>query len=301
MSLVAETATLVHGYTMADLDRAARIAAGKSFSRVLPEVDRYEAAWHAIAELLYSAPASPTFRDLLDAGRDAINRENKSHWQNHGISQDTRQHTGSYERYWEGIAPTVGRHGRWPEDFTEAATERLALPQVLGLLNEDEYEAIATLAVHGSRRAAMTALGIGSTTLDRRLTSARRRIVEAWFAPDRPPQREAGKCKWGHSWAEHGYLGVDGKRRCRECKRRSSRLTTGRGHLPAAKAENAERDRKICELWTRGGLTLVEIGRRMDCSASTASRVIRRDLGLGATQSHRPRIDQARSTVGGGI
>lgn len=245
MSQVAETATLVHGYTMADLERAARISSWKAPARDLPQRDRYDTAWSAMAELLYSSNTPPTFHDLLDAGRNAIVRESKKHWHHHGWDSQTREPSPSFQTYW---GATISRHGnRWPGDFTDSTLERIALPQVLALLDDRQYQVISALAVHGTNAAAAKAIGMHVATFGLHLREARRRVLEAWLAPDRPPARADDECKAGHSRSEHSYKNKHGYWVCRTCDRNANRRKKARGYVsPTAKLRRVRsRDLKI--------------------------------------------------------
>ncbi len=229
MSLVAETATLVHGFTMADLDRIARAASRlRHYIRSVDENDRYECAWHAAAERLYSSVEPPRYMDLVLAGLTAIQKEVGAHLRHHGIDRNTWEPAPRFTLYWD--ASTVDRPGRWPEDFTDHVTERMALPQVLGLLTAMEYEAVSALAAHGSQVAAASAVGVSPHVFQQRIGRARRRIAEAWLAPDQPRQRRANACLSGHDRAEHGFMDEHGRWVCRTCKRNSHRRRRANGN-----------------------------------------------------------------------
>lgn len=226
---VAETATLVHGFTMADLDKAAKKAAAtnSSFS-LLQWEDRYDAAWMAIVESLYAAIERPTFRELVLVGLKAVSSENHAHRSTHGLGGAHRRDgdvSPSFKTYWTR---------RGDSDFTDAIAERLALRTVLGLLDGRQYEVIVALAVHGTQEKAAQALGIHPLTVNRRVKAARRIMIDAWFAPETPPDtsirsRDAETCRYGHSRAEHSFVRPnDGGIRCRVCERNRSRRRKAR-------------------------------------------------------------------------
>lgn len=85
MSLVADTATLVHGYTMADVDRlaehSARQVGGRSGFRF---EDKYDATWFGVIEMLYERQTRPTWEELLGAGRDALLKATAQEMREHG-------------------------------------------------------------------------------------------------------------------------------------------------------------------------------------------------------------------------
>src|SRR5262245_1688634 len=72
-----------HGYNLADIDRLARAAVAGARARAMDARDRYDAAWHTIAELLYTSATRPEPWELKWAGATAIDREgqdNGRHW-----------------------------------------------------------------------------------------------------------------------------------------------------------------------------------------------------------------------------
>lgn len=230
MSTVAETATLVHGYTMAQVERAAaKAAATNSSHSPLSWDDRYEAAWMGVVEALYGEVTRPDFAALVLAGLKAVSDENHAYRQAHGMggaSKRDGQPSVSFSKYWST------RGSDW--DFTDEIAERLSLPVVLGLLTPKQYEAIAALAAHGTQERAAQALGVPALTLHAQVKDARRRIIKAWFAPETPHDtsirtRDSETCRYGHSRAEHSFVRPnDGGVRCRMCERNRKRRKTAR-------------------------------------------------------------------------
>lgn len=230
MTAVAETATLVHGYTMADVDRAAAKAAASNSSRSpLPWEDRYEAAWMGIVEALYSATAHVDFPALVLVGLKAVSDESHAYRQAHGMAGASKRDgvpSVSFSKYWS----TRGSD----RDFTDDIAERLAIPAVLSLLTADEYQAIAALAAHGTQERAARALGMHPLKLHARVKSARHRIIQAWLAPETPRDtsirsRDSDTCRYGHSRAEHSFVRPnDGGIRCRICERNRDRRRAAR-------------------------------------------------------------------------
>lgn len=228
MSTVAETATLVHGFTMADVERAAHIAANQAV-RLMPYWDRYDLAWSGVVEHLYSATEAPTRRELINHGLEAVNSETLSHLQQHGMRssspREPNQRGAHFDKYWRKVSEV--------EDFTDKITERLALPQVLGQLTAIEYQVVAALAAHGNQADAIAALGISRAHFQRNLRSARATVTALWVAPETPrglgPGSQAkGLCRYGHLLDEHGFDSADGRRRCGICRRRQSTAGTRR-------------------------------------------------------------------------
>lgn len=238
MSFVAETATLTHGWTMERVDRVAGKCASLRHSNWLDREQRKDVAWHAIVEVLYACgcgrdpdhcthPGGPTIGDLVAAGCRAIADAMHDEYHHHGYNPRTHDRAPSFGIYWS----VTGNH----EDFTDRIVERLALPAMLGILTPGEYEAILTLAAHGSQAAAADAVGIKRPAFSARIVTARRRAAEVWFAPETPrdvSKRKLtpdGTCTFGHALSEFGVVEKSGRLRCSECRRRAGRKNARAG------------------------------------------------------------------------
>lgn len=236
MSAIAQTATLVHGFTMADVDRAAHIAAAKmAWINAIDREEREQTAWHGVVEYLYDCgcgfgvcnrPAGVTFHELLFAGMDAIRTELGNTLRHHGQRPDP---AGGYEdapnflKYWL----PVRKSKYWDDDgFSDHLCEKMALATALATLTPRQYEAIATLAAFDNDAgAAAAALGAKYHAFMYHVYTARRRIAQVWFEDEQPPtSKPTGEtCRVGHSRAEHGVQKPDGAWTCRACKRASDR------------------------------------------------------------------------------
>lgn len=240
MTAVAEVATLAWGYTLDDVNRLARQAASATRSRggTAFGQDRYEEAWCGIVEKLYEATEHPERRDLFVAGYEAVSAQWTQHMQSHQARWVNGEPiTGpNFEKYWRPITSASD------DDFTDRVAERLALPQLLSLLTDLEYEALMAKSVHDKPEDAARALGIDRTTLYRRVKSAREKILTAWYAPETPHEHKVGEtCGSGHSRAEHGiqYVRKDGSLtwHCRICKRNNKRRRAAKGDREAMRAQ----------------------------------------------------------------
>lgn len=231
---IAEQATLVHGYTMADVERAAQTASRhhrRSLS-LLDMEDREEIAWGGIVEYLYECGCGRgvcnrrddvSFRDLVLAGIRSLDY----------AMNDTRRHNGfstkggeaaNFIKFWL----PVRRAKHWSEDgFSDRLCDLMVLRESLGELTDDQYETIATLAAFdGIVRHAANALGVNERTFYSRVTRARARVHEVWVdeLPDRSRVADDGgeaeeTCGRGHSRAQHGKQTKAGHWRCTECQR----------------------------------------------------------------------------------
>lgn len=238
MSLIAETATtLVHGYTLDDLDHFADQAVRRT--RIMAkQVDADEArqeALSAISSTLFSSLERPTKAALIDVGAQRVGRIAA------GVTRDMglrRVEGGGYEKaphfrkYWasaigadmvEKSDGTLAVRLNQP-DWTDELVMRLAIPQVLAVLTPAQYEAVLTLAKYGSAPAAAAALGVVPSSLNRRLVRARREMEAAWFgdetAPAKPGHKgDAVRCRHGHRRDLYGFTKSNGHKGCRKCER----------------------------------------------------------------------------------
>lgn len=220
---VGQTATLVHGWTMADLHRLARHEARRTL--IGDFESRYDAAWHAAVVHLYESIDPPTWRDMHLAARAGVDREYVDNLRHHGVNKNTKEPAPRFATYWR-------QTGAGDDDFTERLAERMALPQVLAMLDGEQYEALVALAAHGNQEAAAAALGISRSKLTRRLSAARKIITELWFAPEHPrvlaPLNNPDTCRLGHPRATYGYRTNSGRWSCKLCALRSNRRARAR-------------------------------------------------------------------------
>lgn len=234
MSIVAETVTVAWDYTMADVDRMARKIAKFTYyvNSFVPYDDRVEDAWYGIVECLYAAGTeAPSTGELIEAGARAVRAQSDQRVQSHGIAgrpgYGTAERIAGFDKYWRRVASVE-------EDFTDRIAERLALPQMLALLEDDEYEVLMAKATLGSERAAMTSLGMTRSTFQRRLASARSKMIAAWVSPETPRKRVMpgdDRCAAGHLKETHGFQ-LDGYGwRCRICLRNDQRRWKARNRV----------------------------------------------------------------------
>lgn len=231
MSDVAEIATVVHGYSMADINRIARMAVSKHrFSQSLNWDDRMASAWHGIVVELCERQDPPTFTELLHAGINEIAHDQDRRDQFLGRPDADGQSSPNFTRYWgerpSTLRPLSKRRLSFDDGFSERLCENLSLVNVLTVLTPDQYEAIVTLAVfdNDGPRAAEN-LGLTRKAFQHRLYTGRAAIKKAWFDDETPPKRQAGvTCKSGHLRSKHGlYREKYRQWTCLECKRAAQR------------------------------------------------------------------------------
>ena len=251
----AQRATIVHGYSLAGIDRLTHIAVTKAHVSIsFPEAR--EEAWQAIVELLYSCPERPSHYSLVDAGRNAVEEHFRRRLHDVGLRKVAG---GGYEQaprfmaYWadavDGVDGERATHSSWIRrvgarpDWVDAFVERLALPQVMDVLTPVQREAIVALAATGDLSGAANRLNVSYAIVKRRVREARIRMLEAWFDDETPPQRPDAKthCKYGHAWSVHGFPDpTSGAMKCRLCLRSAQRRYNVRGRLEDRVLDDAE-------------------------------------------------------------
>lgn len=186
------TATnLWHGYSLDDIDHLARTAVLRAFGgRILDPTDRYEAAWHAIAETLATADDPPTSGQLIASATTAINRAGQDHRRTWGIARTWGSDEGDmsrYARYWE----LSRRSAASPEDLV---IDRTALRQIWPRLSLTHRQVLYALALHdGDHRAAADSLGKTLGSFRTRLRDARAAYRLLWHEHETPSRM------WGRS------------------------------------------------------------------------------------------------------
>lgn len=173
--------TLRYGYNLADLEKATRLALWRVVGGHLDYRTRYDLAWSAITEALYSAAEPPTPADLVAAGQAAIARHVRIDMRHRGVQFGGR--TGPrFATYWMGLSSRTPS----PED---RVVDAVALWQIWPHLTNRQREALLALAAHEDYRAAAAALGVAPGTYKVLIGTARRRFLALWHegeAPSRP-------------------------------------------------------------------------------------------------------------------
>lgn len=179
-----------YGYTLGDLDRLARSSVGTAWARGVDYRDRYDAAWHAIAELLYSADERPTPRDLKVAGTTAVNQLGQDEARHHGFDRHNpdagTEGRPRFQRYWT----LLGRATPSPED---RIVDRLALAQIWPALSRTHRRTLLALAVHDDHVLAAAAIDRNSITYRAHLKNARAAYRALWHEGETPSRM------WGRS------------------------------------------------------------------------------------------------------
>jgi DNA-binding CsgD family transcriptional regulator len=176
-------ADVLHGYTLADLDRIALhvVRINMAWWPAGDRRDQHDTAWEGIAEHLCAASSAPSRQDLIEAGRAALSREVKDHARHHGAgSHNGIANAGArFAAFWSGATAVPSPEG--------PVTERVAVGQVLGALTPRQRDALLSLALHGDYWLAAEALGIRPQTFRSLLGRARGEFFRHWFEPEAAP------------------------------------------------------------------------------------------------------------------
>lgn len=225
-----DSTPVAHGYTLADLDRMARVACAADRSLAGDMTTRYDTAWSAIALALVEAERWPRPETLVRAGWQAIYRDVREVQHLYGVTRNG--HTGAvasaqrFCQYWSGQTFTT------EAAYAERVTEILAVRQIVPALTPALRDAALAVIVHPTYEAAAKALGIGYGTLIMRLSDLRKQFGGLWFAPETVPlakakfHRDAVRtkparthCRSRHELIpENVYTRADGVRICRTCE-----------------------------------------------------------------------------------
>lgn len=235
MTNIAETAELVWGYSMADIERIAWHAVGRHYySGSMDNSDRFDCAWHEIVLKLYSSEEAPTSHELFRAAYAGLNREVSAHQRHHGRPMDDSC-SPSFNRYWLPV-----KYDR-SDGFSERIVEAMSLRDALSVLTGDQYEALSTLAAFdNAAKPAAEALGLTYSTFIHRVHAGREKVTRVWFGDETPPKRAVGRtCKAGHLRSEYGKQRTNGAWECLQCRRIADRRYKRKAR-EAARAADAE-------------------------------------------------------------
>jgi hypothetical protein len=181
---------LRHGYTIADLHTLTRLAVHTALGggSAVSWHDRYDTAWSAMAEYLYTVTEHPQRRDLVRAGQLAILAHLDDHRQTYGYyrrKSDGDQHgafsSPAFRAYWWDLCGATP--ARSPEN---SIVERTALAQILPLLTSSQQHAILALAIHGDYQSAAASLGMAYQTFTSHIARGRTRFRAWWHEGEEP-------------------------------------------------------------------------------------------------------------------
>lgn len=186
---------LLHGLGMRDIDVLAHAAVARAQARQMDYRDRFDAAWHAIAEMLCTCAERPEAAEMRYAGMVAVNRLAQDEGRHHGRDRQNwgagLESMSAFQRYW--------CLARWPARAPEeGVTERLALAQIWAAMSPWHREVITAMAVHEDHVAAAAAVGRSYSCFTSHLKNARREFLVLWH------EGENASRIWGRSDRRHG-------------------------------------------------------------------------------------------------
>lgn len=234
---------VAHGYTMRDLDRAARAACTADRSLSSNISIRYDLAWSDIGEHLVTADQPPTWQELVRVGWQAIYQDVKAVRRLYGVDSTGRSgevaSAPRFVAYWTHVATDAAGEG---------LIERLAVHQVLATLPEHQRQAVVALATQDDYQKAAHSLGLKYATLTARIRHGRRAFRTLWFSPETAPptkgtdRRVASRagipnhCPQGHEYTPENTIRRPSSRgrRCRSCEQNRDAARNRAGRAAAA-------------------------------------------------------------------
>lgn len=183
-----DTVELPQGYTLAEVERLAKVAAGTTLTNPGDTMaDRVDDAWSAMVERLYADETPIEPGQLVWVGRKALYRADRATWHHHGVfkanTHGTQHGLGSmpaFRQYW--WRPTITVEGK--------VVDHLAFAQIWPRLSPSMQEAVVAVAIYGDQQEAARALG--KPHFRSSLHNARKRFLELWHEGEEPSKH------WGY-------------------------------------------------------------------------------------------------------
>ncbi len=164
---------------MEDINHAAILAVGAAYAKSGHYMERFEAAWSAIGELVWNSPSPPPRREMVTAGVRAVNSWQRAEEHHHGDSRHTGAPMENFGRYWLGLHPR-------PSSPENRVVEMVAMCQIWPQLTDTDRAAIVALATHGTITEAARAVGVDARTFGGRVRLARARFLIWWHEGEEP-------------------------------------------------------------------------------------------------------------------
>lgn len=175
---------LRHGYTLRDVEAVARTALNLTRYYTAGDIsERYDTAWFAAVETLYTVEEPPSRRDLIHAAWRAVERWIRDDCHTHGVpARHTHLGRGAmpaYQSYWYDAFRSTPSH-------ENTVVDRTALWQIWERLTPADQEGLLALAAHGDYRAAARAQGVTYGTATDRCRNGRARFLALWHEGETP-------------------------------------------------------------------------------------------------------------------
>ncbi|GIE30144.1 hypothetical protein Ait01nite_031890 [Actinoplanes italicus] len=217
---------VLHGYTLHDLNGLAKSAAITASPSAAGYDDRYDEAWSAIVEHLFTVEQPPTGRDLWYAGLNAVRHAGATDRRHHGASSSGGYNgpTGASDRFAQYWSNTV------THDFSGAVIDRYAAFQIWPQLADIHQQTLLALAAAGDIDGAAVALGVTVRLARQRVSRARAAFRALWHEHETPPPfwhrthspvDKAGlkPCGTPAAWSRHKRRGEPVDQACAEANR----------------------------------------------------------------------------------
>jgi hypothetical protein len=177
-----------HGFSLEHLHVLAKMAVNSAFSRAADYPDRLEAAWFGICEHLCAAPDPPQSRELIHAGRAAVDQVTRDELRHHGTRNrdpyEGSRSASSFQRYWwDQARPAPSCENR--------VVDVVAMRQIWPRLSARHRQALAALAAFEDYQAAAASMGITVGTFNVHISKARKAFLVLWHEGE-PPSRVWG-------------------------------------------------------------------------------------------------------------
>jgi hypothetical protein len=179
----------LHGYTVAEVQRLARLVASQRHPFGIAHDDVLDAARAGIVHTLLTADRQPDATTLLRAAENGITAL---------VDAELREQ-GRARRSGRGVV-AMPHYYRWWWDITADASSpepgvvgRRALSQILAVLKPHHLDTLQALADHRDHRLAAESLGISGRAYSSRLRKARAAFLALWHEgeePSRPWRRD---------------------------------------------------------------------------------------------------------------
>ncbi|WP_181785457.1 hypothetical protein [Streptomyces phytophilus] len=252
--------SLRFGFTLEQVNRMARHVSHTHRGSHFGNIDeRFDIAWSAMVEIIYSSDACPEPSDLFRGARRALNKDTAKTQHAHGLDPHgmIEGMRPCFVRYWSSLSsPTQS-----PEN---SVVERRALWEIWQVLRPFHREALGTLAAYdGDYELAAAALGKTPRQFSWHIREARRSFMELWHEGETPSGVWAKYQKRGE-----GYRPTDLMRNFRARQRRRARRGTAiPKKIVGRKTDLGISDKEIARRYERESAR--SIAASLGCSHST--------------------------------
>lgn len=190
------------GFTVADVERVTvSVVCQNSWAQGLDRDDRFEAAWGAVVELLYSSESAPSRDELYNAARRGLNLLREQDLHARGFASRSYSCGAAtaprFLRFWQNIPG---------EPVADQVSEQVAVGQVLAMLTDQQRAVLWALANQGDYQSAQAATGLSKAEFFKRLSEARIAFLACWHQDETPQPRRGRDHRAGWSVANQPHV-----------------------------------------------------------------------------------------------